>query len=84
MYVFFSDLTHVEWQVYLEDALGDRSWVDNDDCKGFVENVKTAFNTKSIPKSFLIQPTDVLKTFDNPSKWPYRYKISVPNGPIKK
>ncbi|XP_014664125.1 PREDICTED: integrator complex subunit 1-like [Priapulus caudatus] len=52
-------------KVYLEDAVGDRSWVDNEDCKGFVENIKTAFNTKSLPKN-LQQPSDGIKSYDTP------------------
>uniref|UniRef100_T1J830 Uncharacterized protein n=1 Tax=Strigamia maritima TaxID=126957 RepID=T1J830_STRMM len=41
--------------VYLEDALGERIWVDHDDCKGFVDNIQTAFNTKTPPKN-MMQP----------------------------
>ncbi|XP_040574316.1 integrator complex subunit 1 [Lepeophtheirus salmonis] len=33
-------------RVYIEDALGERVWVDHPDCKSFVDNVLTAFNTK--------------------------------------
>ncbi|UYV71556.1 INTS1 [Cordylochernes scorpioides] len=32
-------------EVYLEDSLGDRVWVDQEDCRGFVDNIQTAFNT---------------------------------------
>ena len=33
-------------QVLLEDSLGERVWVDRADCKMFVQNVQSAFNTK--------------------------------------
>ncbi|KAK3607441.1 hypothetical protein CHS0354_035142 [Potamilus streckersoni] len=36
-------------KVYIEDALGERVWVDRADCKGFADNIQTAFNT-NIPK----------------------------------
>ena len=43
----------VRVQVYLEDALGERVWVDRQDCKLFVDNILTAFNTKIPPSSML-------------------------------
>lgn len=33
-------------QVYMEDSLGDRIWVDLDACKKFVDNICTLFQTK--------------------------------------
>lgn len=42
------------WQVYIEDSLGERIWVDSPHCKTFVENIQTAFNTKMPPKSMLL------------------------------
>ncbi|XP_054707879.1 integrator complex subunit 1-like [Uloborus diversus] len=41
-------------KAYIEDSLGERVWVDHDYCKGFVENILTAFSTKTIPKNMLI------------------------------
>ncbi|XP_071035573.1 integrator complex subunit 1-like [Parasteatoda tepidariorum] len=41
-------------KAYIEDSLGERMWVDHDYCKGFVDNILTAFKTKSIPKNMLI------------------------------
>ena len=38
-------------KVYIEDAVGERIWVDHPDCKGFVENICTAFETK-MPQFF--------------------------------
>ncbi len=32
--------------VYVEDATGERLWVDHLDCNGFVDNIVTAFGTK--------------------------------------
>lgn len=40
-------------KVYIEDSLGDRVWIDRADCKGFVDNIITAFNTNLPPKSLL-------------------------------
>ena len=37
-------------QVYIEDSLAERVWIDRDDCKLFVQNVQTAFYTKMPPK----------------------------------
>lgn len=42
-------------QVYIEDSLGERVWVDSLHCKTFVDNIQTAFNTKTPPKSMLLQ-----------------------------
>lgn len=33
-------------RVYVEDALGDRIWVDNEHCRSFIDNILTAFGTK--------------------------------------
>lgn len=41
------------FQLYIEDALNERVWVDNDECKGFVNNILTGFNTRHPPKSVL-------------------------------
>ncbi|CAG2249830.1 INTS1 [Mytilus edulis] len=40
-------------EVFIDDSLGDRVWIDRSDCKGFVDNVITAFNTNLPPKSLL-------------------------------
>lgn len=40
-------------KVFVEDSLGDRVWVDHDECKNYVDNVLTAFNTRLPPKSML-------------------------------
>ncbi|KAL3270064.1 hypothetical protein HHI36_009122 [Cryptolaemus montrouzieri] len=41
-------------KTFVEDAVGDRIWIDNPYCKPFVDNIITAFNTKLPPKSLLI------------------------------
>jgi hypothetical protein len=39
-------------RAYVDDSLGERSWVDNSLCKDFVQSVHAAFGTtKSIPFS---------------------------------
>ena len=35
----------VHFQVYVEDALGDRAWVDNECNKDFVNNIVAVFGT---------------------------------------
>lgn len=42
-------------KLYIEDALSERVWVDCDECKCFVENIMTAFNTR-VPPKHLLQP----------------------------
>ncbi|CAB4012083.1 Hypothetical predicted protein, partial [Paramuricea clavata] len=38
-------------KVYVEDSLGDRTWIENERCRFFVENLLTAFDTKLPPRS---------------------------------
>lgn len=38
-------------QVYIEDALGDRSWVDNENNKDFVLNLTKVFGTTKLEKT---------------------------------
>ncbi|OTF80572.1 hypothetical protein BLA29_007452, partial [Euroglyphus maynei] len=45
--------------LYVEDSLGDRIWVDNEECKDFVEIIVASFRTKLPPKS-LLQTLDVV------------------------
>lgn len=40
-------------KVFVEDSVGDRIWVDHEECKSFVDNVITAFNTRLPPKSMM-------------------------------
>lgn len=47
LYAFF--------QLYVEDSLGDRVWVDHEDCAGFVNNILTGINSRIPPRS-LLQP----------------------------
>ena len=49
-------------QVYVEDSLGERVWLDREDCRGFVENIQTAFHTRIPPKSMLLSSTDPVKS----------------------
>ncbi|KAK9886100.1 hypothetical protein WA026_014889 [Henosepilachna vigintioctopunctata] len=56
----YSDVGH--WpelfvKLFVEDAVGDRIWIDNPYCKPFVDNIITAFNTKLPPKSLLLSET---------------------------
>ncbi|KAF5278356.1 hypothetical protein FQA39_LY05845 [Lamprigera yunnana] len=44
-------------KVYVEDALGDRIWIDNLYCKAFVDNIVTAFSTKQPPKVLFTSET---------------------------
>lgn len=51
----FFVLSNMYFQVYIEDSLGERIWVDSSHCKNFVDNIQTAFGTKMPPKSMLLQ-----------------------------
>ena len=33
-------------RVFIDDSMGERLWVDHPDCRGFVDNIITAFGTK--------------------------------------
>lgn len=50
--------------MYIEDALGERIWVDNEECKGFVDNILTGFNTRIPPKSVLQPELSVMTSRD--------------------
>lgn len=41
-------------KVFVEDSVGERVWVDREECQGFVENMLTAFNTK-VPNKNVFQ-----------------------------
>ncbi|CAF1294874.1 unnamed protein product [Rotaria magnacalcarata] len=48
-WIAFKDQTH--WpdefiEAYVEDALGEQNWIKNPDCRLFVSNIQTAFNTR--------------------------------------
>ena len=48
LYTAFQDVKHWPEQflkVYIDDAMGERLWVDHPECRQFVENILTAFNT---------------------------------------
>lgn len=34
-------------QIYLDDSLGSRGWVDDAECKVFISNVRTAWDRKA-------------------------------------
>ncbi|GJQ80377.1 hypothetical protein Trydic_g12240 [Trypoxylus dichotomus] len=56
----FNDVEHwpeIFVKLYVEDAVGDRVWIDNPFCKPFVDNIKTAFGTKQPPKLLLATET---------------------------
>ena len=41
---------HVHWpdqflKVYIDDAMGERLWVDHPECRQFTDNILTAFST---------------------------------------
>ncbi|KAA0203656.1 hypothetical protein HAZT_HAZT006049 [Hyalella azteca] len=40
-------------RAFIDDSLGERVWVDMAECKGFVDNIITAFKTKMPPKNFM-------------------------------
>ncbi|XP_074031571.1 integrator complex subunit 1 [Leptinotarsa decemlineata] len=54
-------------KLYVEDAVGDRVFVDSPFCKPFVDNIVTAFNTKIPPSSLLKSETWTSATRDTSS-----------------
>ena len=54
-------------RVYVEDALGDRIWVDNEHCRTFIDNILTAFGTKMSSNN---QPTDTVQGKTLPAEQP--------------
>ena len=54
-------------KAYIEDSLGERVWVDSDDCKGFVDNIITAFNTKVPPKNHMFPDLTISNRPECPS-----------------
>ncbi|XP_071797108.1 integrator complex subunit 1-like isoform X1 [Asterias amurensis] len=51
-------------KVYLEDAMGERVWVDHPSCREFCNNIQTAFGTK-LPPRHLMQPMEQLRHASN-------------------
>lgn len=51
-------------QVYVEDALGDRSWVDNENNKDFVLNLTKVFGTTKLEKT---SSTPIIKVTQEPN-----------------
>jgi integrator complex subunit 1 len=60
LYVYqdIDDWSEAFAKVYVEDALGDRVWVDSDACQLFVNSILTAFWTKKNPKAMTRQGSD--------------------------
>ncbi|XP_014230547.1 integrator complex subunit 1 [Trichogramma pretiosum] len=54
-------------RIFIEDAIGERLWVDNEECKSFVDNILTAFNTREPPKSVLQPEVGILTQKECPS-----------------
>ncbi|BFZ03172.1 hypothetical protein BsWGS_06208 [Bradybaena similaris] len=48
-------------KVFVEDSLGERVWVDRDDCRTFVDNIQTAFGTKKSPRHLLMTTAEALR-----------------------
>lgn len=48
-------------KVFVEDSVGERIWVDREECQGFVENILTAFNTK-VPSRNILQQESAIGT----------------------
>jgi integrator complex subunit 1 len=69
------DWPEVFIRAYVDDSLNERIWVDNPNCKDFVENIQTAFATRPIPFSTVdgnnaqqpsqMSVSDLLRTSDD-------------------
>lgn len=68
-------------KIYIEDAINERIWVDNEECSVFVENIISSFGTKIPPKSML-QPelTALTPNKDSSSNLDDESLDSVPSG----
>lgn len=63
-------------KVFIEDSIGERLWVDNEECRYFVDNLKTSFGTRPspfIPLDFL----DTMNTVESVSSSPESNEVSV-------
>ena len=52
-------------QLYIEDSLGERIWVDSDDCKPFIEGILTAFGTKMPSRFVFCRSLEVACSYSN-------------------
>lgn len=48
----------IYFKVFIEDSMGERLWVDNEECRYFIDNLKVSLNTR--PSPFI--PLDFLDT----------------------
>ncbi|KAL4148797.1 hypothetical protein QTP88_002952 [Uroleucon formosanum] len=63
-------------KVFVEDSMGERLWVDHEECRYFVENIRVSYNTRPspfIPLDFL----DTMSTTETASFSPETYDVSV-------
>ena len=66
----------------MEDSLGDRTWIENERCRLFVENLLTAFDTK-LPSRTVAQSASE-GTKEQPSEgWCLHSTIHVPANVFK-
>ncbi|CAG5115061.1 unnamed protein product, partial [Candidula unifasciata] len=62
-------------KVFVEDSLGERIWVDREDCKTFVENIQTAFGTKKSPRHLLMATAEALRGDPSGSSSPVQMSL---------
>uniref|UniRef100_A0A2H8TLT6 Integrator complex subunit 1 n=1 Tax=Melanaphis sacchari TaxID=742174 RepID=A0A2H8TLT6_9HEMI len=63
-------------KVFVEDSMGERLWVDNEECRYFVENIKISLNTRTspfIPLDFL----DTMSTTETALLLPDSNEVSI-------
>lgn len=39
----------MHFKVFVEDSMGERLWVDNEECRYFIDNIKVSFSTHPLP-----------------------------------
>lgn len=39
----------MHFKVFIEDSMGERLWVDNEECRYFIDNIKVSFSTHPLP-----------------------------------
>lgn len=63
-------------KVFVEDSMGERLWVDNEECRYFVENIRVSLNTRTspfIPLDFL----DTMSTTETALFSPEAIEVSI-------
>ncbi|KAL5232641.1 hypothetical protein ACI65C_000051 [Semiaphis heraclei] len=64
------------FKVFVEDSMGERLWVDNEECRYFVENFRVSLHTRSSP-SIPLDFLDTMSTTETAIFSPETFEVSV-------